>query len=203
MNLLSWNCRRFGNQTTVEVLSNLVMEKAPKILFLMEKKLSVVEMRKVQKDLPYRCMVVVPSVHRSGGLALLWMEEVELHVQTYSPNHIDSLIKSKNSFWRYTGFYGWPEVQRKHESWTLLKHLHSRSTAPWLCYGDFNEILTMEEKQGGLIRPLRPMQEFREVLLQYGLVDLGFQGNIFTWSNGREGEGFVQERLDRAYGTIE
>ena len=92
MNLLSWNCRRLGNQTTVEVLSNLVMEKAPKILFLMEKKLSVVEMRKVQKDLPYRCMVVVPSVHRSGGLALLWMEEVELHVQTYSPNHIDSLI---------------------------------------------------------------------------------------------------------------
>ena len=94
-------------------------------------------------------------------------------------------------------------MQRKHESWTLLKHLHSRSTAPWLCYGDFNEILTMEEKQGGLIRPLRPMQEFREALLQCGLVDLGFQGNIFTWSNGQEGEGFVQERLDRAYGTIE
>ena len=48
MNLLSWNCHRLGNQTTVEVLSNLVMEKAPKILFLMEKKLSVFEMRKVQ-----------------------------------------------------------------------------------------------------------------------------------------------------------
>ena len=94
-------------------------------------------------------------------------------------------------------------MQRKHESWTLLKHLHSRSTAPWLCCGDFNEILTMEEKQGGLLRPLRPMQEFREALLQCGLVDLGFQGNIFTWSNGREGEGFVQERLDRACGTIE
>ena len=61
----------------------------------------------------------------------------------------------------------------------------------------------MEEKQGGLIQPLRPMQEFRETLLQCGLMDLGFQGNIFMWSNGREGEGFVQERLDRAYGTIE
>ena len=148
-------------------------------------------------------MVVIPSVHRSGGLALLWMEEVELHAQTYSPNHIDSLIKSQNSFWRFTGFYGRPEEQRKHELWALLKHFHSRSTTPWLCYRDFNEILTMEEKQGGLTRPLRPMQEFREVLLQYGLVDLGFQGNIFTWSNGREGEGFVQERLDRACGTIE
>ena len=96
-------------------------------------------------------MVVIPSVHRSGGLALLSMEEVELHVQTYSPNHIDSLITSQNSFWRFTGFYGRPEEQRKHELRTLLKHFHSRSTAPWLCCGDFNEILTMEEKQGGLI----------------------------------------------------
>ena len=103
-------------------------EKAPKVLFLMETKLSIDKMQRVQADLPYRCMVAIPSVRRSGELVLLWMEEVELYVQTYSPNHIDSLIKSDNSFWRLTGFYGQPEEQRKRKSWTLLKRLHFGNT---------------------------------------------------------------------------
>lgn len=123
MNLLSWNYRGLGNQTAVEVPSHLVREKAPKVLFLMETKLSGDEMWRIQVDLPYRCMLAVPSVLRSGGLAFLWMEEVELHVQTYSPNCIGSLTRSDNSLWRFTGFYGRPEEQRKCESWTLLKQL--------------------------------------------------------------------------------
>ena len=58
MNLLSWNCRGLGNQTAVDVLSNLVREKAPSVLFLMETKQSVEEMRKLQADLPYRGMLL-------------------------------------------------------------------------------------------------------------------------------------------------
>ena len=50
-------------------------------------------MKRIQVDLPYRCMFVVPSIQCSGGLALLWMEEIELHIQTFTLNHIDALIK--------------------------------------------------------------------------------------------------------------
>ena len=110
MKILSWNCRGLGNQTVVDVLSHLVREKAPNVLFLMETKQSMAEMRRIQANLPYRCMVDIPSVHRRGGLALLWMADVDLHVQTYSPNHIDALITKDNSFWRLTGFYGWYEA---------------------------------------------------------------------------------------------
>ena len=92
MSILSWNCQGLGNQWAVDVLSHLEREKAPKILFLMETKQSVDEMRRLQADLPYCCMFLVPSIRRSGGRALLWKEEVDLHVQTYSSNHIDALI---------------------------------------------------------------------------------------------------------------
>ena len=147
-------------------------------------------------------MLAVPSIRRNGGLALLWMEEVNLHIQTFTLHHIDALIlNDPNTPWRLTGFYGWPEEQRKHESWKLLRHLHSQHSVPWVCVGDFNEILTSEEKQGGLPKSLNLMQDFRASLLHCGLVDLGFQGNIFTWNNGRHGEEFVQERLDRACAT--
>ncbi|XP_075653649.1 uncharacterized protein LOC142624031 [Castanea sativa] len=184
--------------------SHLMREKAPKILFLMETKQSVDEMRMIQANLPYRCMLAMPNIRRSGGLALLWMEEVDLHVQTYTHKHIDALIfNGSNPTWRLTGFYGWPEEQRKHKSWQLLKHLHTRILAPWICVGDYNEILSFEEKQGGIPKPLNRIEAFVATLLHCGLKDLGFQGDIFTWNNGRDGNAFVQERLDGACAMTE
>ncbi|XP_075670053.1 uncharacterized protein LOC142639800 [Castanea sativa] len=50
---------------------------------------------------------------------------------------------------------------------------------------------------------MAPMLEFRHTLLHCGLVDLGFNGYRFTWRNGREGEAFVEERLDRAVATTD
>lgn len=73
----------------------------------------------------------------------------------------------------------------------------------WLCIGDYNEILTFEEKQGRIPRPSQLMEILRSVYIQCGLVDLGYRGNKFTWRNGRHGEAFAQERLDRARATIE
>lgn len=59
------------------------------------------------------------------------------------------------------------------------------------------------EKQGRLPKHPRLMEEFRSTLVHCRLVDIGYQGNIFTWRNGRPGEAFVQERLDRACATVE
>lgn len=49
-------------------------------------------MQRLQADLPYRCMLAVLSIRRCGGLALLWMEDVNFHIQMYTLNHIDALI---------------------------------------------------------------------------------------------------------------
>lgn len=111
-------------------------------------------------------MLAIPSVRHRGGLALLWKEEEDVHVQTYSPNHIDVLILTDLAKpWSLIGFYGWLEEQRKHESWQLLWHLHTRHSLPWLCLGNFNEILTLDEKQGCIPRPLNLMDEFQTTLL--------------------------------------
>lgn len=47
------------------------------------------------------------------------------------------------------------------------------------------------------------MLDFREALFDHSLIDLGFQGSIYTWSNGRESENFVQARVGRACATLE
>lgn len=92
MIVISWNCRELGNQCIVNALSFLVRDKVPNVLFRMEKKQTMDEMRKIQANLQCPNMLAVPSDHRRGGLAMFWTNDTNLHIQTYSPNHIDALI---------------------------------------------------------------------------------------------------------------
>ena len=69
-----------------------------------------------------------------------------------------------------------------------MRHLHARGTLPWVCLGDFNEILSSNEKNRGIPRQVTPMLAFRHTLLHCGLVDLGSKGYYFTWRNGRLGQ---------------
>ena len=119
------------------------------------------------------------------SLGMFWKANCNLHIQTFSPNHIDAHILNENQQpWRLTGFYGYQKSSRKHESWRLLKHLQARSSLPWVCIGDFNDILHSDEKQGRLPKPFAPMSTFKETLLQCGLEDLGYQEYTFTCRNG-------------------
>lgn len=99
----------------------MVRQKALTILFLMEIKLSVLEMEPIKIELGYPYMLVVSSGGRNEGLALLWAAEVVVDTQTYSPNHIDANIRTQNSpSWRLTGIYGNPEEERKAETRRLM-----------------------------------------------------------------------------------
>lgn len=154
MIIISWNYRELGNQRTVDVLTNLVKSKGPTILFLMKTKQSIVKMTKICGDLNFQLVFAVLSDGRSGGLGMFWKADCNLHIQTLSPNHIDAHILNENQQpWRLTGFYGYSKSSRKHESWRLLKHLQARSSLPWVCLGDFNDILHSDEKQGRLPKP--------------------------------------------------
>ena len=42
-----------------------------------------------------------------GGLALYWKNSIDVHVDSFSKYHIDSIInKVGDEAWRFTGFYG-------------------------------------------------------------------------------------------------
>ena len=73
---------------------------------------------------------------------------------------------------------------------------------PWLCVGDFNEILKAHKKMGGKLRPSKQMQDFQDVV-ECGFVNLGFVGNKFTWCKQTVDGVTVWERLDRALANDE
>lgn len=200
MNLLSWNCRELCNPRTVRDLHQLVKEKRPSIVFLMETLVSQSYMERICKRLQFDNIFVVNPTGRSGGLALLWLNDYNIEIFNFSKSHINVLIKDVGGIekWKSTGFYGQPDTAKRRESWALLKHLSLLQPILWLCVGDFNEILEQRGKKGSKIRSEPQMNRFRCCLKDCGLGDLGYIGPNYTWNNGRGGADFIQERLDRA-----
>jgi hypothetical protein len=183
----------------------MVKEKKPKIVFLMETKARAKRMERVRSQLGFEYMLVVDCVGRSGGLALLWSTEVEVEIQNYSYRHINAKVCStqSNFVWKLTGFYGHPEAHKRIEAWQLLRFLARMDPSPWICLGDFNEILSLDEKFGGSRRQRGLMENFQMALEESGLSELGYTGPKFTWNNGQEGADFIKERLDRVVANKE
>ena len=114
-------------------------------------------------------------------LVLLWKNSVQVEVVSSSPNHIDALIGvDLVDQWRFTGVYGYVDSTRKQETWSLLHCLHCKYTLPWMCVGDFNELLWSHEKLGFGPRQDCKMKEFRDVLDECGLMDLSYARDKFT-----------------------
>ncbi|GAA0160059.1 hypothetical protein LIER_43509 [Lithospermum erythrorhizon] len=63
--------------------------------------------------------------------------------------------------------------------------------------GDFIDILTTEEKEGGISRSEGSLFLSRDFVADCGLLDLGYVGQPFTWWNKRVGDGAIRSRLDR------
>jgi len=139
-----------GESRSVRALHDLVRRWNPKIVFLIETKSRKNRMERIKNIIGFANGLIVPSVGRSGGISLLWTREINLEVKSYTRFHIDTIILEPNSDykWRLIGFYGHLETHKRYESWHLLAFLNNQFQRPWLCFGDFNEILSMDEKFG-------------------------------------------------------
>jgi endonuclease/exonuclease/phosphatase family metal-dependent hydrolase len=136
---------------------------------------------------------------------MFWRDGVNLKARLKSKYHIDAEITEEDgSKWRFTGIYGEPKLEGREATWCLLRTIRHHSDKPWICAGDFNEILMQCEKEGGTARTQIYMDRFNEALEDCGLHDLGFTGDPFTWhNNSHDASRYIRERLDRVVATQE
>lgn len=158
---------------------------------------NLVEQKK--ESLGFSSAFGVSSVGRSGGLCLFWKDDVvSFSTVSFSQNHVCGDVVSRGNFhWRFVGIYGWPEEENKHKTWSLIKTLCDEYEGPIVFGGDFNEILSYYEKEGGSARDRRGMVGFREEMESCSLGELRFVGQWYTWERGRSPETRIRERLDR------
>ncbi|CAM8993770.1 unnamed protein product [Rhodiola kirilowii] len=196
MKCVSWNCRGVGGPRAVRAISDVVNTHRPSILGLIETKKSNGDWESLRYKLGFKGCFAVRSSGKAGGLAVLWSDDVEVELQSYSNQHIDIWIKGDNEFF-LTLLYGNPRSQDRHQGWELLRTLRREGEVAWVVVGDFNEVAFTWEAESRRERQAWQMNNFKRCLDDCGLTDLGYEGEMYTYSNRRTGELEVRARLDR------
>jgi exonuclease III len=188
---------------TVRALKKLIAKYQPDVVFLMEtRQLSSNSSFLHCFKNNYNMNIVSCSTTgggEAGGLALLWNKcTTDLTIINYDSNYIDCSINSHNLIWRATGIYGYPTNQNKLLTCNLISDLeNTNKNDNWFVFGDFNLVLSSDEKKGGNPIDYNLTNAFRNTLNDCNLNDLGCKGNIFTWHNKQDEPHYIQARLDR------
>lgn len=80
----------------------------------------------------------------------------------------------------------------------MLRQLANLSDSHWCVIGDFNDLMSSDDKRGLHDHPNWCIHGFRATVSDAGLVDLQLNGYPFTWWKSRGSMREVEERLDRA-----
>ncbi|RVX07677.1 putative mitochondrial protein [Vitis vinifera] len=170
MSCLSWNCRGLGGLKTVRLLTDLVREKKPEVIFLIETFCTSARISEIANKLNYEGSYGVDCRGHSAGLGLIWRCNDKVTILGSHDRYIDATVTLENQrMFRLTGFYG-----------------------------DFNELMHQSEKRGNHPHPGSLIEAFRQAVTDCGLSDLGYVGYVYTWEKGRGTTRWVEERLDRA-----
>ncbi|XP_060974707.1 uncharacterized protein LOC133039776 [Cannabis sativa] len=198
MKILSWNARGLGNSSAFRHLRLLVQQQSPQVLFLMETKLPINSVSRFRQSLLFSNGLESPRLGLSGGLMLLWKDDIDISLLNFGPNFFDCYLKMNDSpTFHLTCFYGAPEAHNRSASWTLLQRLADVAPhLPWFVIGDFNEILFNSNKSGGSLRSESQMEAFRKAIDKGCLHETVIEGDPFTWARNRTAANTIKERLD-------
>jgi hypothetical protein len=96
------------------------------VLFLSETKMSANRSRDLKRNFGFPNSFGVNSDGRSGGLVVMWKNEISLDLKSYSKYHIDMWATDNDAAgkgWHFTGFYGDPRRSQRKESWRMFRFL--------------------------------------------------------------------------------
>ncbi|XP_075665226.1 uncharacterized protein LOC142634861 [Castanea sativa] len=119
----------------------------------------------------------------------------------HGPRHIHVLVKVRLSNFEFicTVMYASPRFHERCILWNNLKNVSNLHDKPWIIAGDFNEVLAEGDKFGGRCISFNRSLIFEECIDHSNMIDMGFVGPHFTWTNRRNITDLVQERIDRFF----
>lgn len=91
------------------------------MIFLMETRKKKSYLERLQCRLKYDNLFIVLGKNLGGSLAMLWTNDLNLHIRTFSPRHIDAVVNlGIDDVWCFTGFYRALAVANWEDSWLVL-----------------------------------------------------------------------------------
>ncbi|XP_016177845.1 uncharacterized protein LOC107620148 [Arachis ipaensis] len=198
MSIISWNCRGIAAASTVSELHNLCKKVKPLIVFLMETRANQDRMNRIRRRLNFDKSFCVEPRGLSGGLCLLRKSNTNINVYEWCDNYIKASININNGMnWQGVFVYGNPVFQKRRRLWQELTVNNRSREEPQAFLGDFNDILSQDEKVGLHPQPRIYLNTFKRFVDENLLMDIDLKGSRYTWYSNPRNNLITRERLDR------
>ena len=202
MIVLSWNVRGLNSIPRQKAVRRLIESQSPDMVFIQETKLSLDGLAKCAAYIwPHGSWQGVGALNGSGGVACFWDPRKVFPLWWLSSRSSISLIATsfengERCF--LSNIYAPTDFAGKVQLWAHIRFIRSLDPfLPWIMAGDFNAVINLEEKRGGLPRLDQSSNLLREMIGSLVLIDVKPNNGVFTWNNRRCGGEAISERLDR------
>ena len=203
MKVLSWNCRGLGNSSTVHHGKKIAQQWKPDFCFLLKTKLKEGRGKQLLQHWGFDGNTEVAHVGYSGGLALGWILDFQVTVLIKNQHFIHTnVVNQIGDCSSITFIYGHPVLEKRKQIWEELQRIGSKVHQKWLYIGDFNQVLSVEDKFALRSTTIPGNFDFLHILSTLSLRLIEAKGLSFTWMNKRKGTDFVMENLDIAFANI-
>jgi exonuclease III len=163
VNILTWNCRGVLNPCFRKALLDTLNINSPEILILTETRLGGDRAAELARSLPFDEFLSTNTIGFARGIWILWQKEaveVDHLCSTEQEIHASVKVRGSNSLWLLFAIYASPRRSKRRILWENLKIIASLHNLPWIMLGDFNDILSCEEKWRGNRPSNSRIQEF-------------------------------------------
>ena len=202
MNIIAWNCKGALKPNFQNHVKELVQNHDPTILIIMETQVGGERAKEILDRLPFDGAIHTNTIGYAGGLWVLWNSDrvvVSPLATTKQEIHITVKVRPSDFDFLVSAVYVSPRFNERCVLWNNLKNVAKLHNKPWIIASDFNKVLADREKFGGRSVNINRSLMFKECLDACNMVDLGFSGPRYTWSNLREVSRLILERLDRFF----
>lgn len=203
MFFIVWNCQGAGSKKFMRAARLLIKTHNPSVMALLETKVSGDRANDICKKLNFSNWIRIEAIGFSGGIWILWKEEIDLQVKFTHPQFAISDIRSDNKHWNMVIVYASPDYQLRKKLWNDLSKDKLDLNTEWMVLGDFNSVVSIDEVSNPRTFDHRRCIGMKDWIRREGLVDPGFTGPLFTWMRGKHQDTFKGARLDRVLCSTE
>ncbi|XP_074277993.1 uncharacterized protein LOC141601599 [Silene latifolia] len=200
MNLGFWNVRGMNREKKQLDVHNFLQSNNAGLFGLIETKIKPGRLNNVLNKVFKEWSISTNSAHHSGGrIWIVWKPNLfDVQFLEYNAQYIHMHIIEKGSQLQFyhTIVYAFSGISERESLWSDLKRIARYSHGPWAVGGDFNCVLSANERLGGKVSTSES-EPFQDCLDSCSLMDSQALGAYYTWNNKQPPETKVYSRLDR------
>ncbi|KAL9237086.1 hypothetical protein vseg_011674 [Gypsophila vaccaria] len=199
MILSSWNIRGLNDPLKQQELSRLLLLNKIDCCAVVETKIKAHKVKSIAAKFKGFFVVTNNDAHDQGRIWVLW-KLVALSLTMFFSSAQLLHCRMTGLFQPFSFdvsfVYGLHSLRQREDLWNDLLRV-APSGGSWICMGDFNVVLSPDERTGDHDSNTRDMSDFQSFVTNVGLFDMPSTGAFFTWTNMQDGSHRKWSKLDR------